>query len=272
VVVQVDAQSLLGIINRDSSKLAINKLSRDLFWFGLVNGMTLSVECVPREENAFADELSKLLIPGDWRLAPKLFSLLEARWGPHSVDLLASSDNTQCEKFYSLHWCRGTAGVNACSFAWSGEKCWANVPYKAIGRVWRALREQQAVATLLVPMWESSIWWHLVVPDGPHLSEYVVDWMWLPKGDPDLFIGGKTPGRTILQGFLGYEIGENRENGGKGGGGRGKYHILKHGPNATRLWLKHAATAIAKMGTSFLSTTNAKTTKNRSGSSGGATQ
>ena len=58
--------------------------------------------------------------------------------------------------------------------------------------------EQQAIATLLVPMWESATWWHLVVPDGPHLSEYVVDWVSLPRGDPDLFIGGKAPGRTIL--------------------------------------------------------------------------
>ena len=110
MVVQVDAQNLLGINNRGSSKLAINKLARDLFWFGLVYAMTLSVEWVPREENNFADELSKLLIPDDWRLAPKFFKLLEARWGPHSVDLFASSDNTQCEKLYSLHWCRGTAG------------------------------------------------------------------------------------------------------------------------------------------------------------------
>jgi hypothetical protein len=37
-----------------------------------------------------------------------------------------------------------------------------------------------------------------VVPDGPHLSEFTVDWMWLRRGDPNLFIGGKAQGRTIL--------------------------------------------------------------------------
>ncbi len=125
----------LGNINRGGNMLAINKLAGDLFWFGLVNGITLSVEWVPREENAFADELSKLLISDDWKLAPMFFNLLEVRWGPHSVDLFASSDNAQCEKFYSLHWCRGTAGVNAFSFSWSGENCRVNAPYKAIGRV-----------------------------------------------------------------------------------------------------------------------------------------
>jgi hypothetical protein len=95
--------------------------------------------------------------------------------------------------------CRGRAGVNAFGFPSSRENCWANAPYKAIiGRVWRALREQQVVATLLVPMWESSTWGHLVVPDRPHLSEYAVDWAWLPSGDPNLFIGGQALDRTIL--------------------------------------------------------------------------
>ncbi len=121
--------------------------------------------------------MSKLLIPDDWKLAPKFFNLLEARWSPRTVDLFASSDNAKCEKFYSLHWCRGKAKLNAFGFPWSGESCWANVPYKAIGRVWRALRGKQAIATMLIPMWESSTWWHLVGPDGPYLPEYAVDWV-----------------------------------------------------------------------------------------------
>ena len=54
-----------GIINRGSKKLAIIKIPRRIFLFGLVNGIALSVEWVPREENVFAEELSKLLIPDD---------------------------------------------------------------------------------------------------------------------------------------------------------------------------------------------------------------
>jgi hypothetical protein len=158
VVVQVDAQNLLDIINRGSNKLAISNLARDLFCFGLVNGITLSVEWIPREENAFAGKLSKLLILDDWMLAPKFFNLLKARWCSHTVDFFVANDNAQCRKFYSLHWCRGLIGVNAFGFPWSGVICWTNAPYKAIGRVWRALREQQAVATVLVSLWESSTW------------------------------------------------------------------------------------------------------------------
>ncbi len=103
MVVQVDARNLLGIVNRGGSKLAINKRARYLFWFGLVNGITILMEWVPREDIGFFDELLKLLIPEDWMLAPKFFLLLEARWGPHTVDLFASSDNALCRKFYSFH-------------------------------------------------------------------------------------------------------------------------------------------------------------------------
>jgi hypothetical protein len=40
--------------------------------------------------------------------------------------------------------------------------------------------------------------WHLVVPDGCHLTELLMDLMWLPKGNLNLFIVGMAPRRTIL--------------------------------------------------------------------------
>ena len=65
IVLQVDAMNLLGIINRGSPKLPLNILARELFWFCLLHKITISVEWVPRESNAFADEISKMLIPDD---------------------------------------------------------------------------------------------------------------------------------------------------------------------------------------------------------------
>ena len=57
-----------------------------------------------------------------------------------------------------------------------------------------------ATATVLVPLWESATWWGLVVPDGGHFSEEVVDWVWLPRDNPNLFVPGSTPGgQEIVQ-------------------------------------------------------------------------
>ena len=103
VVFQVDAQNFLGIVNRGSPRLNINELARELFRLCVERDITLEVEWVSREENALADELSKLLIPSEWMVGRAKLLQLEERWGRHTVDLFALSDNNQCERFYSLH-------------------------------------------------------------------------------------------------------------------------------------------------------------------------
>ncbi len=56
--------------------------------------------------------------------------------------------------------------------------------------MWRKLQSDAAVATLLVPLWESATWWTLLVPDAIHFAEAVVDWVWLPRMEPALFVPG----------------------------------------------------------------------------------
>ena len=112
----MDARNLLGILNRGSPRLKLNALARELFWYGLEHRITLNVGWVPREQNTLADELSKMLILDDFMLSRAVFRRLEDRFGSHSVDLFASGNNCQYAKFYSLHWCKGSVGVNAFAF------------------------------------------------------------------------------------------------------------------------------------------------------------
>ncbi len=121
VVLQADAQNLLGIVNRGSQRLNVNELVRELFCLCVERDITNKVEWMPREENAMADELSKLLIPSDWMVGRAKFRQLEERWVSHTWDLFASRENNQCERFYSLHWCRGSAGCDGFAFLWSCE-------------------------------------------------------------------------------------------------------------------------------------------------------
>ena len=48
---------------------------------------------VTREENAFADDISKMLIPEDSILSREVFLLLDGTWGPDTVDLFSSHAN-----------------------------------------------------------------------------------------------------------------------------------------------------------------------------------
>jgi len=152
VGLQVDAQNLVGVVNRRSPKLIINELARELFWFCPRNRITIFVEWVPNEENVFADDISKMYILEDSMLSRRFFGLLDGRWVPHTVDLFSSGANNHCARFYAMHWCRGDAGINAFRHLCTRENCSINCPYNLIGKVWRTLREQKGLATMLIPM------------------------------------------------------------------------------------------------------------------------
>jgi hypothetical protein len=77
VLQTMDAANLAGIVNRGSPKLIINELARELFGFCLRHHITTSVEWVVREENAFANNISKMLIPEDSMLSRRFFGLLD---------------------------------------------------------------------------------------------------------------------------------------------------------------------------------------------------
>ncbi len=64
--------------------------------------------------------------------------------------------------------------------------------------MWRKLQSDATVATLLVSLRESATWWTLLVPDAIYFTEAVVDWVWLPKMEPTLFVPGVGPnGRDV---------------------------------------------------------------------------
>ena len=72
----MDAANLMEIVSRRSFKLIIDELAMELFWSCLRYRITTSVEWVPMEENAFGDDISKMLISEDSMLSRKFFGLL----------------------------------------------------------------------------------------------------------------------------------------------------------------------------------------------------
>jgi hypothetical protein len=113
VVSYVDAANQMGIVNRGRPKLIINELAREMFWFCLRHSITPFVEWVPREGNAFADDILKMPISEDSMMSRRFFGLLDERWGPHTVHFFSSSANEPCDTMYALHWCIRNAGINA---------------------------------------------------------------------------------------------------------------------------------------------------------------
>jgi hypothetical protein len=155
-VAQVDAMNLLGIVNRGSPSLALNNLAREVFLLCLSHKITNLVEWVPREINAFADDISKWLIPDDHSISRPYFNMLDHKRGPHTCETFSTNENNRRSKLYSLHRYRGTSRVNGFDFDWSFDNCWMHAPFRLIGNIWRKLKEQGARATIIVPLWISA--------------------------------------------------------------------------------------------------------------------
>ena len=99
--VQTDSQNVVYVQQRGSRKIWLNEVAKKLFWFCMEHQIVLHINWVPRELNQQADDISKLIDSSDWRLHPGIFESLDTIitiWGPHSVDLFASSMNSHCDK------------------------------------------------------------------------------------------------------------------------------------------------------------------------------
>ena len=122
-------------------------------------GVSFKVVRVASAEN-LADAASRHVDRDDYRLAPAVFGILSAAYGPCDVDLFASSANAQCDKFFSAARCPGTAGVDALMQSWRGMKCYANPPFSAdvMLQVVQKVRLEQVEVLLVVPDWPGQAW------------------------------------------------------------------------------------------------------------------
>ena len=139
---------------------------------------------IPRADNGIADELSRRFQEDcdDWQLEPAWFRYLDYIWGPHTVDRFANNQNAQLPVFNSKVSCPGTAGVDAFTFTWAGHNNWLCPPLTLVWRAFEKVHRDQAVATLVVPWWESAYFWPIIRPAGKAWHKMVTDHRRIPAG------------------------------------------------------------------------------------------
>lgn len=192
IQIKTDNQGVYFIINRAGSRyFFIHELCKEILWYCIAENITLHATWIPRESNKLADFYSKISDSGDWKLRPCEFQKLKDRFGPFDVDLFASNENKQVEKFYSLYYQPNTSGVDAYNFTW-GRSCWCNPPFGQMAKVLAHAQFCKARMCLITPFTPTAIWWPtLVAEDDPgFFAPFVRECVEL--GDAtDLFLCGK---------------------------------------------------------------------------------
>ena len=189
VHVKTDNQALTFIINKAGSRdHHTHEACKNLLWYCFNNQIFLTASWIPRDLNTFADFYSKNTDSGDWKLNPHIFKSLQNTWGKFNIDLFASYNNHQTEKYYSLYFTPTCAGVDAFSFHW-GRACWCNPPFKLMSHVLAKARDSKARMCLICPFTPSAAWWHAITTDGIHFNTCVRDYMFLERS-PNMFLAG----------------------------------------------------------------------------------
>ena len=145
----------------------------------------------PRDQNEQADYISRLVDYDDWMLNPEIFHMLDAMWGPHTIDRFANIFNNQLIRFNSRFWDPTTEAVDAFTCNWAGENNWWCPPLYLVPRVLWHAQNTKAQGTLIIPQWFSSPFWPLLFPTGTEPAEFVIQTIELPKSE-DIFLPGRS--------------------------------------------------------------------------------
>jgi hypothetical protein len=198
VQVRVDNQPLLHMIPGGSMRPAYQRIALKIYWLIESLDARLLLEWVPREENKEADAVTRWFDRDDWQLNPRFFQLADRMWGPHSIDRFAGHNNHLLPVFNSLHFCPGTAGVNALAQSdWGQHNNWCNPPFGLIPTLVAVLRKFKASATVVVPYWPSRPWWPLLLSSPGVFAPFVIGCIQLPRSS-SLFTSG--PGESSPEG------------------------------------------------------------------------
>lgn len=185
-----DNQNVTRIIRVGSRVAELQEVALKIFKVMLYNNICIEPEWIPREENAVADSFSRIIDYDDWSINPSVFCWLDSLWGPHSVDRFANSYNKQTNRFNSRFWDIGTEAVDTFTVDWSEEYNWWCPPLYLVCRVLQHARVCKSSGTLIVPQWESAVFWPVLCPDGKHFAEFVQGVIQLPH-TYDLIVPGK---------------------------------------------------------------------------------
>jgi hypothetical protein len=135
-------------------------MAEDLWDWCLQQGVLLEAVHIPGKQNVKADRLSRVhATAAECRISERQFDVINAAWGPHTVDLFASRVTARLPRYYARFPDHLAAATDALVQDWSSENSYAFPPFILIGRVLNLLMGHGGWMTLVAPHWTSQAWW-----------------------------------------------------------------------------------------------------------------
>lgn len=163
VLLRSDNVTTVASINRLVGKSRqLNDVVRSIFQLCHEHSISLRALWIPGKSNSVADELSRRPDPNDWELSSPAFAMIDLKFGPHTVDRMASSTNNKLPRFNSRLHDPAAEAANCFSQDWLGENNYVAPPISLIPAVLQHVIKCRAVATVVAPIWPSAWWWSVL--------------------------------------------------------------------------------------------------------------
>lgn len=164
IEVYTDNVTTLAYLNNQGGPLPqYNHITRAILSLTSRSNIHLICHHVRGSSNIVADGLSRISDHHDWRLHPKVFSIIDKHFGPHSVDRFATHRTTHLSRFNSRYFDVNSSAIDCLAQQdWSKEVNYCCPPFALIQRTIDVVISQRATATLVVPWWPGKPWFRLL--------------------------------------------------------------------------------------------------------------
>ena len=139
-----DNQAVARIVSIGNACPELQAIALQIFSVSFMNHFELTAEWIPRKSNQRADLLSLFIDKDNWSIRSNVFRLLDAKWGPYTIDRFASYYNFQLFRCNTRFSSPCSLGVDAFAQDWSS-------PVSLIIQTVRKLQSCNGFGTLVIP-------------------------------------------------------------------------------------------------------------------------
>ena len=147
-----------------------------IFHMCISNNIVLEMEWIPRDDNSYADYLSKVFDFDDWGVCKHVCDYFNLLWGPYTCDRLADNSNRKVTIFNWKYFTPESSEVDAFAYDWSGHINLLVPPIHLVSRCLIHMQLCKAKGTLVIPKWKLALFWPMLVDNfTKHLKKFVID-------------------------------------------------------------------------------------------------
>ena len=141
-----------------------NEIAKETWSCCEKHSIWLSAAFIPGKENKAADKKSREFNDAtEWQLSTNVFYEICQNFGFPDIDLFASRNNKQIDKYVSWKPEPEAYAVDAFSICWSNDFMYIFPPFSIVGKVIRKIIEEKVRAIVIIPQWPTQYWYPMAI-------------------------------------------------------------------------------------------------------------